>query len=252
MKTVTYAAIGVLGVFVAGAEAGLTVPDGFDLSVEFGGNTWNISDNPEAIQDIIPTEDGIQVIGAWSVSGMWAADWTITLEGTMADDDEASRGSGRGVGFAFVSNSFNLTNMSGSAQDFVVSISQMDMPINPTSISGSNSGNTGDGDGVGGSTLQTSTGLPFYEALIDGTPVRTLFDDPTTVTAPQGQTNSYGPGNFSNEASIALTTSIGIRNYFNLTPGDNAGMTSTFLVVPTPGAGALLAIAGLGVIRRRR
>ena len=233
------------------ASAGLVgVPEGLNLQVNWGGNTWNVADNPEAITDVVTDQDGdMTVVGQWMVAGEFQAEWTIEIS-----NEPGTRGGQRGANFAFISNSFSVTNLTGVDQDFMIMVSQAEAPIGPpTSITGSNSGDVSDGDGVGGATLSSIPGMPFYEALMDGVGVRTLFDAPQSIVAPQFLTNSYGPSSFVNEANAnGVTASVGIINRFRLSSGDDAGMVSTFAVVPTPGTISLLAVAGIAGVRRRR
>jgi len=66
-------------------------------------------------------------------------------------------------------------------------------------------------------------------------------------------TESYGPESFVNEpGGSGVLATVGITNYFRLSPGDDATMVSTFAVVPAPGTISLLAVAGLAGVRRRR
>lgn len=233
------------------AQAGIAKDDVFEIPVGFSMNlswgtsgSWNLV--PEAITDIQNGGDSIVMTINWSNSN-----WSLS---NMVVEIPVDGSGYRGVTPVFINSSFNLTNNQAATQTFVVSVSQNGVgPIGPTTtIFGSNSGNVGDGPNLNGATLGTNLGQSFYEALIDGTPVRTLFDHPQSVVAGIGQTNAYGPGNFGPEGSIGLINSVGITNRFTLTPGDNAGMTSTFILIPAPGAAGLLGLAGLAVLRRRR
>jgi hypothetical protein len=97
---------------------------------------------------------------------------------------------------------------------------------------------------------------PIYSALIDGSTVKTLLNHPFTLPVPAFDSNvataKFGlpipdPGG-------AVNTSIGIKLHFNVTPGDQAGITSQFTANPVPEPTALmgLAIAGLALARRRK
>ena len=254
MKNVISSAmlIGAFGI-AATANAGTIIPNGLNLELSFGGNSWSIWDNPESITDVVEDEGGdMHITGAWMVPGEFDADWSVTLG--FNGDDASHKGGTRGAGFAFISNNFSVVNLNGVPQDFVITISQVEAPIGaPTQITGSNVGEVGDGGGAAGGTLESTPGLPFYEALMDGVGVRTLFDSPQTVIAPQFLTQSYGPDSFIGEANAnGVAASIGIVNRFRLSAGDRAGMTSTFAVIPTPGTTSLLAIVGFAAIRRRR
>lgn len=251
MKTVyTTAFIGAFAI-AASATAGTIIPSGLNVEVSWSAGTWSIWDNPESIQEVHDMPNGdIQIVGSWTAASNFDADWTITI----GEDANADRGGSRGAGFAFISNNFSVTNLTAIPQDFTISVSQAEAPIGaPTQITGSNVGEVGDGDGIGGGTLESTPGMPFYEALMDGVGVRTLFDAPQTVIAGQFLTQSYGPDSFIGEANAnGVSASVGITNRFRLSAGDRAGMTSTFAVIPTPGTTALLAITGFAAIRRRR
>ena len=133
-------------------------------------------------------------------------------------------------------------------------------PIGPATLSGGSvqggmTDNTGDD-----ATVSTATGSAFYQGLIDGVavPARTLYADPQSFSAG----GAFLSGNIPSTAfgtpipslpSPAVTSDIGIRLDFILTPGDSASFTSNFVVVvPEPGTGALLALGLVALAAHRR
>jgi hypothetical protein len=99
-------------------------------------------------------------------------------------------------------------------------------------------------------TVSALLGSSVYTALIDGSGVRTLQDYPFSLTTPQdavSASESFGPeGN-----GTAVTSSIGIRLNFTLSPGDTATIISDFEVTPEPGTLVLLGLGALLAFRRR-
>jgi hypothetical protein len=123
------------------------------------------------------------------------------------------------------------------------------------SLQGGVTDNNGDG-----ATLSTAAGSALYQGLIDGgsAAARTLYADPYSVSAGAFLSNNVPNAAFGTPIpslpSPAVTTSIGIRLDFVLTPQDSASFTSNFVVVvPEPATGALLALGlvALGLLRRR-
>lgn len=224
----------------------------FNMQVEWNGVVWDTDDYPDAYQ-VIPgsTPGQATIIGEWV-----QAEWGITF--TLDFDDSDSDGSRSGAPRLVTSN-IVVTNTTAAAQDFMVT-TILPVPAKgpATLIRGFNSGSVGDNSlSQNGATLTTNTiGSPLYEALMDGVAVRSLRDAFQSFSAPGGgtgviPTTSFGSPVF--EFGGAVNASIGIRNRFNLTPDDSTTMNSTFLVaVPTPGAIALIGVAGLAGLRRRR
>ena len=224
------------------AQAGTT---SWDIVINWGsGSSWSVAANPQTFT--ITQEEGANGAIAYRVVGShttpnWSASWDMFL-----DPDP------------FVSSNFSITNNSGVLQTFTVTTTTPTIGLaGPTTMTGSVSGFVGDGNGQmdqfgNGATVRTATGSPFYEALVDGADVRSLYSDPQVFAAPLGLTNGIPAQNFIGEAGPALISSIGIRNVFQLTPGDNAGFTSTFLIVPAPAGLGLLGVFGLAATRRRR
>ncbi len=228
---------------VSMAEA-VTFP--WNVAIQWGTSTWNAGD-PANLQfstiEQVPGENGgvaLRIVGSKTISS-WVANWDLLL-----DQDP------------FVSSSFGITNNTGVLQTFTISITTASMALGaPTVMSGTISGFVGDGNGLldqfgNGGTVRTQGVSPFYEALVDGVGVRSLYTAPTTASAPLFGTNPIANQNFGGEAGPAIASSIGIRNIFEVTPGDNAGFTSTFLIVPSPAGLGLFGALGLVALRRRR
>ena len=249
MRSIT-AFVGLASLSIAStAFAGATQFDGWNFSVSMGnGDTvWNAAENPSSwsIEQIGggtgDTPAMYRVTGAATIANNFSIAWTLDL-----DPDP------------FVSAFFTVQNLTGNLQPFTITTSLPTIGLGgPTTMFGSTTGTVGDGDFVqdqfgNGATVRTLIGAPYYEALVDGVGVRSLYPDFQQNSAPLGIVNAIPAINFTGEAGPALISNIGIRNRFELTPGDNASFTSTFNIIPTPGAVGLLGVAGLAATRRRR
>ena len=238
MKNARIALTAIVFGVASAAQAGFSdLPNGFDIVITYeDGSVWSASNNPGSISDVEQNGDVYDVEGAWSESGLFAADWNLSF-----DPDP------------FISSSFNLTNTSSTTQDFVVEVFTPATPpvAAPSVMDGSVAGSLLDANNTGGATISTVGGSAWYEAIIDGSVVRSLYPDPDAISIPDGVANipamAFGP-----EAGPAAMTEIGIRNTFSLSPGDSVQFVSFFEVVPTPGTAAILGLSSLAVIRRRR
>lgn len=244
----TVIAMCVIGAAGSAAGAGISLPQGWDLVLDAGGarSTWSAATNPGAYQTSVRYENGHSIYRIWGETSYEGFDVAFDVE---FDPDP------------FVSSSFTVINNTGMFSPFTVTVTiPIFPPINvPTTITGSISGTVGDGDGLldqfgNGATVMTqANGRPYYEALIDGADVRSLYTAFQQNFAGQALTNDIDTQSFIGEVGPVALSTIGIRNAFMLTPGDNASFTSTFVVIPTPasaGMAGLLAVAGL--VRRRR
>jgi len=126
--------------------------------------------------------------------------------------------------------------------------------FNPSQLNGS-IGLTTTSDSTAGA-VSTIAPNAIYTALIDGSSVHTLMNNPFSLPAAAFDsavaTDKFGIP--SPIAGGAVTSSIGIALNFSLTPGDQAGITSQFTANPVPEPSSLfgLALFGLALIRRRR
>jgi hypothetical protein len=164
----------------------------------------------------------------------------------------------------FVTNNFNVTNISGLTQTFSVTILSPVVPTGPqTSMTGSvglTLTNTADTTALVTSLAPNAV----YTALIDGVNVQTLANHPFTLTCdtPPGPVTPFCTGtssglSFSNVLGPAAASTIGITIQFQLSPGDSAGVTSVFNITAVPEPGTLLLVVGgvVGLVvsgRRRR
>lgn len=149
-----------------------------------------------------------------------------------------------------------VTNPTGSTQTYEVAfILPATAFAGPTNIAGSVTATVSDGNGAG-ATIATA-GFPLYRALIDGAVVRSLINDPASASAPAfppAQSAFLGPASFGIEViPSGMTSDIGVRYRFSLSPGDNATVNGAFFAEPVPEPGTLgLAAAGIALLAAAR
>lgn len=231
------------------ASAGLPTLTGWNFIISAGSGdiAYNAASNPDS-WEIRLLEGGRgdtvqiwEVIGSFEVPGQFSGTFRLEM-----DPDP------------FISSFFTINNLTNNLQPYTVTalLPTIALP-SPTSVFGSTTGTVGDGDGLidqfgNGATVRTLAGAPYYEALVDGAGVQQLYPDFSSHAAPQGFVQSIPNVPFGPQAGPALVGQIGIRNSFELTPGDNASFTSTFNIIPAPSGIAALGMLGLAVARRRR
>lgn len=226
----------------------------FDMQVDFNGQAWVMSQYPNDWSSRV-NENGDTVIHGQSVcfqdaSGNWMG---MTYDLIIGSTDNT-----RGNPISSISSSFTLTNAFPVTNTFTVTASlPITIPFPTTLMRGSFSGSVIDNSaGQNGATIAAVAGGSMYEALLDGGTVRTLRNDPFSVSAAGGSTASIPTQNFgvpAFEAGPAAAATIGIRNTFTLTADDSATNSSTFIIqVPAPGFAGVAGLAGLVGLRRRR
>lgn len=230
------------------ASASVTLPAGWDLTMQFADErgSWSAAQDPASwTATSRPGPNGspiYRIIGSAAAGG-------VELSFDVEFDQDP-----------FVSSSFTVINNTGMLAPFTVMVTvPIFPPLNaPTTMSGSISGTVGDGDGIadqfgnGATVLTQANNRPYYEALIDGVDSRSLYPAFQSNFAPLNLTSDINTQNFLNEVGPAVLNTIGIRNSFMLTPGDNASFTSTFIIVPAPAGIAAAGLVGLVGLRRRR
>jgi hypothetical protein len=177
--------------------------------------------------------------GSMMMMNMWLLEW----DEIILDPDPS---------VAFVG---AFTNLSGSTQNFIFSIST---PISPALLSSTYGGSTsvtvGD-TGTDGATLASPMGQPGYAGTID-TANQLLLLNPFSLPAGPGGTNSLTQSNglYATIPGPPVNSTIGITHRFSLTTLDNATFNSTFNVIPEPATIALIAtgLGGLAALGRRR
>ncbi len=230
------------------ASASVTLPQGWDVVVDGGQErvSWHAANNPGHYQSSVRrNEHGQDIYRVWG--NVNTTDFGFDFDVEFDPDP-------------FVSSSFTVINNSGVLSPFTVTVTIPVFPplAAPTSMTGSISGTVGDGDGLAdqfgnGATVMTqANGRPYYEALVDGFGARQLYPAFQQNIAPLNLTSDINTQNFIGEVGPAVLNTIGIRNAFMLTPGDNASFTSTFIIVPSPAGIAAAGLIGLAGLRRRR
>lgn len=222
-----------------------------EMQVEWNGQSWFMSSYPDQFTVHLNDDGSTTIIGHSVVpDGTWGMDYRLDVGGSATSP-------GRGFPSASVSANFTLVNAAAVTNTFVVTTTvPITIPFPNTGMRGSFSGSVLDNSASqNGATIAAPAGDSMYSALIDGGVVRTLRDDPFSVTAPGGLSQSIPTTNFgvpAFEAGPAAVNTISIRNRFTLTADDSATNSSTFIITPAPGAAALVGVAGLVGLRRRR
>lgn len=108
-----------------------------------------------------------------------------------------------------------------------------------------------------GTSATVSSVAPFsiYSAQIDGLTVKTLQDNPFSLSTPAGAISSTASFGYDVNL-IPVTSSIGIQLKFELSPGDTVAIVSDFEivseVVPEPTSLALVLLGGGAMMLRRQ
>ncbi|MCC7085386.1 MAG: hypothetical protein IT427_10305 [Pirellulales bacterium] len=181
-------------------------------------------------------EDGRQLwSGTWNAESKVELDWNVQL-----DPDPGISGPVVVTNNFAVPATFNLFMLLPTVGVY---------PAGSTMF-GSSSITVGDSNFDSSASLSTIAGSAVYNALADGVVQRQLYSHVYSLVpafGPPGSTNSETRA-FSGELTTsALTTEIGIRHHFTLSPGDSATINSSFFIVAEPSA-CLLGLASIAVV----
>jgi len=161
----------------------------------------------------------------------------------------------------FVLNNFFITNNLAVPQVFSVFVGLPTALAAPNTISGNVRTSVIDG-GTDGAVISSVAGSPIYQAQVDFATVATLQNDPFSVVAVPGGSNTaaatFGPV----ASGVPVASTIGIQLRFTLSPGDTASILSRFDVIPggangglpeptTLTLGGIVAMPGIGLRGRR-
>jgi hypothetical protein len=96
--------------------------------------------------------------------------------------------------------------------------------------------------------LRTLEDTPLWTVGVDGSPLGSLFPDPTVLDNNQLDVNDFMSGVLANPVNDHMYIDI----IFKLSPDAVAGVNGAFRIIPAPGALALLGLGGLIAGTRRR
>lgn len=212
------------------------------LTVNAGsfGKTFNLS--PSSV-----SSGGVGTY-AGSVTG-GASTWNLNYNFSAASGAEAATQSG----------TFSLSNISGAERTYNIRL------VLPTA---SGASLTGLFNGSLAGTLITSgagyfrsvTATAIWTGTTDTVVVGSLFNAPMNVTRSGSGASSLGTQSFGGTAPSAPSSLFGTNIAINLNFVLSANATVSFssalggvsVPIPAPGAAALVGMAGLGLVRRRR
>jgi len=232
----------------------------FDINVLGGtGGPYNNSFDQAGVATVNP-----QVFNYHSDPGGLNApngEWSILSWDFNADQDPSGSGAETGarIGSAFTVQNNRPDGLTPADNHLFFSI-MVTLPISPLAVGTSFFGN-------GGMTLTIddspnnfpgelkSVGGPMWNYRVNGSDVASLFPSGFVLGGSDGPTTASTSGNLSAAQTAPLVgmtpTTLGIRLDFDLTPGERVTFNGVFGFVPTPGALALLGLAGLTSRRRR-
>jgi hypothetical protein len=250
----------VVALVVPTLSAAVTLPAGTSVTIAVaGGSSYTLTGLGSATDlgdgeigwTLNDSNGGGSANGVWSVSGiLQIGSWSATLK-----EDP------------FVTNNLVITNVSSVAQSFTATVT---LPIpggfsynqiidSSIAVTVTDTLTTLGGAAGDGATISSVSPTGIYTGLINGSPALTLFPHPTTIScATNGCSVTLSDpvsGDFDGPAGPGVATSIALTLTFTLGPGDTAGITSRFEIIPEPGTlalvgGGLAALAALG--RRAR
>lgn len=236
-------------VLLAGSVAGFASADGPTLQFGMSSpsvSSWNAIGSPAGPANTY-SYSGIQAGSNWNISyNLTATDTAAQLHGLLGG-------------------SISVLNTSASAQTFSLTILLPTLAQGLSSMTGGSISGVLTADGNGAS-FGSSGSLPIWEAFMipaggsmPGNTIASLMAAPYSVTASPFNVENI-PGEafgqpIPNMPYAAMGDGLGIRLNFVLGAGDKVDFTTALVmdaVIPGPGSAALLSVAGLGILGRRR
>ena len=189
--------------------------------------------------DVLGGDPSTQVNGLGTATALGdVITWTLTeaavIEGVTIDSSSASMKED-----PFVTNNIVVTNNTGATQTFIATVLLPIPAFNYDEVVFSSLGVTAtDSNGDGTLNFAQSGATPIYQGTVNGSTVLPLnpLINPITLAdclpSFNGCSATSSNGIASQAAGPGVATQIGITLTFTLSPGDSAGITSRFEIVP--------------------
>ena len=211
-------------------------PPDFKIMMQVVGSTGSYPITPDSVT-AIPDGDKwkYQVDGTYNQHG-----YEMTMSFTIEPDPS-------------VFGNVSLRNTTASTQDYIFTFT---LPVSPIAFPSQLNGSmaiAATADSTAGAISSTAPDA-VYSALIDGATVKKIADNPFSLIIPAFNSTAFAGTFPSDTLGQAVNSDIGIKLHFNVTPGDQAGVTSQFTAnaIPEPASMLGLALGGLVLARRRK
>ncbi|MFK7960019.1 MAG: hypothetical protein AB8G96_05780 [Phycisphaerales bacterium] len=247
--------IAVTSSLVAAASATAAVAPDFSMVWDASGDSVEaFTYNPGNFGEAVDNFDGSWTYTGGIVGESWEMSWICDA------NDNRSAGLGGGSGMAFVDAEIVVTNTSASVQTFSMLMSlnlssSISAPITADGSAGYTLTNVAP---FGDATIAAPDGSSLYKGFVDvvdpfaDTAIGTLYDAPFSDTVAGAFATTSANDAFGTTDPGSADTNVAVLLTFELSPGDSASVVGTLIVVPGPGALALLAVGGFAGRRRRR